>query len=338
MSKIQELLSDKIDQIDYDELVKTHPWIIEKSQKCILSPDSDGLLCGLFMSHFLDWGIKGFYDGKVLLIENGTQAKDCVFLDIEIFREGIKSVGHHMLQFNKEYKPQHWNAFANCIQPNNLRDYDASHNFRLKYPLATIHLLLAILGSQTEISIPESAICPLLFTDGTFNVLFKYPENVLNWLNFLRAGEEGSPLKSVFENELYSVFSLMKAMDSFFKRRDEINVPRERGDRLRISNPDSSPCNTTGRGRFYDIDLNAKGRVVAFIKILSSLTGWEYKKNKWAWSNLDLHKFTKSSFASDDMSLTIKNFETFYLKNPLSWAITGGNKVEYTLEYPDTLS
>ena len=40
-------------------------------------------------------------------------------------------------------------------------------------------------------------------TDGTFNVLFKYPENVLNWLNFLRANEDSNPLRDVFENEKY---------------------------------------------------------------------------------------------------------------------------------------
>lgn len=242
-----------------------------------------------------------------------------------------------MLQFNKKYKPQRWADFANCIQPNNLRAYDCSHNFRLKYPLATIHLLLAILGSQMEISVPEPAICPLLFTDGTFNVLFRYPENVLNWLNFLRAGEERNPLKSVFENELYSVFSLMKAMDSFFKRRDEISVPKERGDRLRISNTDSSPCNIIKEGKFYGIGASAKDRAEAFIKILSGLTGWDYKKDKWAWSDLNLHKFTKSSFANDNKGLTIKNFEAFYLKKPLSWAITSGNNIEYTLEHPDKL-
>jgi hypothetical protein len=56
-------------QINYKEVIEKHPWIIENNHKCILSPDSDGLLCGLFMSNFFDWDIVGFYDGKVLVLK-----------------------------------------------------------------------------------------------------------------------------------------------------------------------------------------------------------------------------------------------------------------------------
>ena len=69
MAKIQELLQGRDEKIDYDDLIKRHPWILQKNQQCILSPDSDGLLCGLFMSHMLNWQIKGFYDGKVMVLE-----------------------------------------------------------------------------------------------------------------------------------------------------------------------------------------------------------------------------------------------------------------------------
>src|SRR3989338_10871641 len=105
MSKIQELLLGKTDQIDYEKIVKNYPWIIKKEQNCILSPDSDGLLCGLFMSAYLNWRIKGFYDGKVMLLDKNVSAKDCVFLDMEVFRKDIRSVGHHMVQFNKKKRP-----------------------------------------------------------------------------------------------------------------------------------------------------------------------------------------------------------------------------------------
>ncbi len=279
MSKIQELLLGKTDQIDYEKIVKDYPWIIKKGQDCILSPDSDGLLCGLFMSTYLDWRIKGFYDGKVMLLDKNISTKDCVFLDMEVFRKDIKSVGHHMVQFNKRKKPSNWDNYKNCIQPNNLRDYDGYNNFRLKYPLATIHLLIGIIGSKIKFKIPETAIRALFFTDGTFNVLFKYPENVLNWLNYLRVNEEWNPLKDVFENEKYSVFSLMKAMDEFFRERDEISVIKERGDRLRISETDGLPTNMEKHNNFYRINSEAKERIEKFIKILSDLTGWKYRQN-----------------------------------------------------------
>ena len=218
MAKIQELLSDKNQQIDYEKLIAENPWIVEENNNCILSPDSDGLLCGLFLSHFLGWKVVGFYDGKVLILKDGISCYDenTCFLDIEVWREGIKSMGHHMLLYNKRYKHDNWDRnFRNCIQPNLMRNYDGAKTFRLKYPLATIHLLLGIVGHRFEIEIPESAICPLLFTDGTYKVLFSYPENVMNWLNYLRVHEKGNTLSAIFLNKKYSVFRLMKAMDDF---------------------------------------------------------------------------------------------------------------------------
>ena len=148
MSKIQYPLKCKVEQINYEWVIKRYPWIIKRGQNCILSPDSDGLLCGLFMSTYLDWKIKGFYDGKVMLVDKNISTKDCIFLDMEIFRKEIRSVGHHMAQFNKNKKPSNWDNFNNCIQPNNFRNYDGYNDFRLKYPLATIHLLIGIVGSK----------------------------------------------------------------------------------------------------------------------------------------------------------------------------------------------
>ncbi len=337
MSKIQDLLKDKIDVIDYKKIVNDYPWIIERDHNCILSPDSDGLLCGLFMSNVLGWNIKGFYDGKVMLLEEGYLPSDCIFLDMEVFRKHIKSVGHHMVQFNKRKRLEDWDNYQNCIQPNNLRNYDGYNDFRLKYPLATIHLLLGIVGSKFALDIPETAICPLLFTDGTFNVLFKYPENVLNWFHYLRADEEGSPLKNIFENEKYTVIKLMKSMDDFFRQRDEISIARERGDRLRISETNGEPANIIKKGETYDIESAAVERIIQFLKLLGGLTSWDYLDSSWSWSNLNLYKFTKKDFKGDRKRLNNLNFEEFISKMPVTWAMTSGDNIEYTLEYPDKM-
>ncbi len=337
MARIQELLKGREEQIDYNAIVSRFPWIIENEQNCILSPDSDGLLCGLFMSHFLNWRIKGFYDGKVMILESGISASDCIFLDMEIFRRNIRSIGHHMVLYNQSDIPENWDNFDNCIQPNNMRGYDRLHTFRLKYPLATIHLLIGILGSQTEIEIPESAICPLLFTDGTYKVLFTYPENVLNWFQYLRADESGSPLRTVFENEMYSVFDLMQAMDDFFRQRDQITISRERGDRLRLSNTNGSPYNIDTTSSTFRINQDSVSRIEQFIAILSRLTRWDYKQDDWTWTNMDLHRFTKQSFSQNKLNVNGENFRDMIQRNPLSWAITSNNNVEYTLEEPGGL-
>jgi len=242
-----------------------------------------------------------------------------------------------MVLFNKNRIPNNWKNYCNCIQPNLFRSYDGIHDFRLKYPLASIHLLIGIVGSKIKIEIPESAICPLFFTDGTFNVLFSYPENVLNWLEYLRADDKKSPLKTIFENEKYSVYTLMNAMNDFFRKRDEISISKERGDRLRISQTSGEPCNIISKGKYFDINIDAMGRIIKFILILSEHTHWEYKISNWTWTNFKLYKFTKSSFETNGNRINNLTFDSFVSRNPLSWAMTSGANIEYTIEAPDKL-
>ncbi|MCL2156784.1 MAG: hypothetical protein FWH54_02040 [Methanobrevibacter sp.] len=337
MSNIQDLLKDKTDVIDYDKIIDQFPWIIEKDQNCILSPDSDGMLCGLLMSHLLNWKIKGFYDGKVMVLEKGLSAKDCVFLDMEIFRKNIKSFGHHMLLYNNNEVPEDWDNFENCIQPNILRNYDGYHLFRLKYPLGTIHMLLGIISHNFNINLSKDSIAPLFFVDGTFNVLFKYPENVMNWLNFLNVNEEKNVLKSIFLNKNYSIYETMEEMDSFFRKRDEISITKERGDRLKISSNDGEPYNIEYDETSNFINKGAVKRIKKFIKLLERFTGWEFKEKDWLWDNFTLYKFTKNDFKGLKLNVNGKNFKNLMEKNPLSWAMTSKGNIEYTEEYPDKM-
>ena len=82
------------ERINYQEVIKKYPWLAAEDQNCVISPDADGMICGLFMSYYLNWNIAGYYDnGKNLLLRNGLSAKDCVFLDTEICRKEIRSCG-----------------------------------------------------------------------------------------------------------------------------------------------------------------------------------------------------------------------------------------------------
>ncbi len=332
MSKIQELLDGRTGQIDYEKIIRNYPWIIQKGQNCILSPDSDGLLCGLFMSTYLDWRIKGFYDGKIMLLEKNISAKDCIFLDMEVFRKDIKSVGHHMVQFNKNKKPSSWDNFNNCIQPNNLRDYDGYNDFRLKYPLATIHLLIGIVGSKIKVTIPESAICSLLYVNGVFKNLFGYPENCIDWLRYLEAKPDKSKLHEIFFNEHYSVYNLMLALKDFFARIGGISEKRKGNDKIKISNSKGDPMNIIKKDIYYEIDKEEKQKAEKFLRILSELTKWEYNKNNWQWSNLKLYRFIKGNIKPNN-----RNFEAMIKNNPLSWAMTSGLAIKYTIDEKNLL-
>ncbi len=130
----------------------------------------------------------------------------------------------------------------------------------------------------------------------------------------------------------------MNAMDEFFRQRDEISIKKERGDRLRISNTDGSPCNIHPEGSAYKIDEDAVNRIEKFIEILANLTKWHYKNNSWSWTNLTLYSFTKQSFDKDGLGLNGQNYRNLLERNPLNWAMTGKGNLEYTLEEPGTMT
>lgn len=344
MSKGSELLlKGRTDQIDYAEIIKKYPWIIEEGHCCVLSPDSDGLLCGLLMARYKKWKIVGFYDDKVALINRKILDKNPIFLDGEIFRRGVRSMGHHMLTVNHKRTPEGYERnFENCIQPNLMRQFDKKL-FQLKYPLATVHMLASILAyslkDRCPMQIPISAIPALFFTDGVYSTMFNYTENVLNWLHYLRIDEDWNPLRDIFENEKYTVFTLMKEMNEFFRERDKRNAPNQRGDRLRISQKNGEPCNINGlETGCCHISEDAVERICSFMKYIGELTSWQFSNDDWdCWRNMQFFKFTKGSFKGDKLTLTIDNFNSFIKQNPLSWAMTSGQDIEYTIETPDKL-
>ena len=254
---------------------------------------------------------------------------DCIFLDMEIYREDIRSIGHHMVLWNREKKPQNWdNNYKSCIQPNNLRNYDGKNKFQLKYPLATIHLLLGIIGSVRKIEIPESGICPLLYTDGVFKNLFGYPENCLNWLKYLRAVEKESCLSNIFLNDYYSLYDFMKALEEFFDRLAEVSEHRRGNDKIKISDSNGEEINLIKKENgIYDLEEKELNKITKFLNILADLTTWQYKKDQWQWSDYKLYKFKKKSIRPNN-----RDFESMIAMNPLSWAMTSSLGIEYTLD------
>lgn len=321
------LVNQENNKIIYKNIIVRYPWIITPKQKCILSPDSDGLLCGLLMSYTLNWEIVGFYDGKILLLKENENIKDCIFLDMDIFRNDIRSLGHHMVSYNKNIILNNWLNYDNCIQPNNIRNFDGKNNFKLKYPLGAIHLLLGIIGSHKEIIIKKDAICPLLYTDGTFKNLFNFPENCLNWLYFLSAEEEKSPLKKIFFDNHYTISSLMGDLEKFFLKLKKINNGKRGADKLIISNKNGNAINIEKNNSTYKINDSEKEKVIKFIKLLSELTGWEYLTENWNFERLILFKFKKETIVPSN-----KRYLELINKNPFSLAMTSTTTIEYTLD------
>ena len=309
--------------LDYQQLIKKYPWVVQENQNCIVSPDSDGLLCGLFMSNYLGWKIVGFYDGKVLVVKNDIEPKSCVYLDMEIFRKEVKSVGHHMVLYNKKHLPKNWVELKNCISANNLRDFDMKNNFPVKYPLGTIHLLLGIVGQMQKVNLPIDSLCPLLYTDGTFKSLFNYPDNCLDWFDFLGAKITKTSLNDLFYNEHYTIYRLMIALNSLFFELKKINDGKKGGDKIKISDKNGELINFNNKC----LSQNTQDKAKSFLALLEQKTGWKYFDASWHWGQFDIFRFQKGIIKPSQ-----GRYNDLMSKNPLSLAITSRNTLEYTLD------
>jgi hypothetical protein len=337
------------EQIDYSSLIRTYPWIVKRNQNCILSPDSDGFLCGLLATHLLNWKVVGFYDnGKQLLIKHGISAKECIFLDADINREDTRSIGHHMVTYNKRLSPPNFN-YKNCIQANILRGFDGKNDFQRKYPFGTIHLLLGIFQHVDLITrLSASAEWPLLFTDGVWNNLFGYTENCLNWITYLKIDTKKHVLYDIFCSEDLSVYKTMQGLNGFLRARDSFDAKgyyyknkyelggrnKRTGDKLRLSGKNKDLINLEKKNDLYSIHFEEKQRIESFVKHMGHLAEWEYLPEKWAWDDFELFTFEKSALpqnATSKPALSNASYEELMSKNPLSMAMTSGNQIEYTL-------
>ena len=316
------------DILDYEKVLGQFPWVVSREEDCVVSPDSDGLLCALFMSHHLGWRVRGFYDGKVLLLEKGVDPSSVVYLDVEIYRAGIRSVGQHMLLPNKREMPGNWDNFADCISANNLRGFDAKNDFQNKYPFGTIHLLIAIVGSAVALEAKREVVAPLLYADGTFKNIFGYPENSLSWFEFLRA-TDNDILNEVFFTQGASMAERMEMMRELFGRIHEIGGGRGR-EKVKLSERGGGEAATVVQdsgGAYIDRDEVVKSERI--LRMLSDLTGWKYDRSHWSWDNFLYSQFSKGIL---DGTTSFRKRNDLLAENPVSFAITATNRIEYTMD------
>ncbi len=340
-----------LQKIEYSSLIKKFPWIIQKNQNYIISPDSDGFLSALLLTHYLKGNIVGFYDGKIALIEKNIPAEECIFLDMDVNRQNLKSVGHHMVTYNKKLTNLNFHYTKQCIQPNLLRDFDGKNDFQAKYPFGTIHLLLGILHEAKIVDeLEKDAVWPLLFTDGVWNNLFGYTENCIEWINYLKINEKDNVMYPLFCSNDQSFYEIMLGLNDFLRMRDNYNAKgyfnssegyheggrnKRTGDKLKITNSNGDPINLIKNSSIFDIHEKEKKRIEKFINSISKYVGWKYDPEKWTWNGFRMLKFTKGDFSNT--TLNNQSYTKLMEKNPLSMAMTSGTNIEYTLETPDKM-
>ncbi len=189
----------KEDKADYYQIRERFPWLNEPGRPMICSLDLDGLVSAMLMEALLDWRLVGFYDAHRLWVTVGVDFRsgDVVFLDHDIYRKEIPSVGHHVLQWQEGISlPGH----EQSLNPNLLRGVSAEKEFGRKYPFGTLHLLLACHSAwhpelrETKLRFSRDFLPILLNVDSAMQSAFTYLRNAMEWLEWLGGSDEDSPL------------------------------------------------------------------------------------------------------------------------------------------------
>jgi len=179
---------------------------IPQGRDMVISNDLDGFASALFLSERLKWEIVGVYTMNALYLSGGivekrpsTQdelektlaEKEIAFVDHDINHSGILSIGHHILQWSENTSPGR-HIPETSINPNLMRGITCKQ-FKRKYPFATIHLLLAGLPHRA-VQINRRFLTLLLHIDSSLKNAFNYQSNALDWIEWLGAHQEDSPL------------------------------------------------------------------------------------------------------------------------------------------------
>ena len=314
-------------KIDYEEIIENYPWLLERNHKCVISPDADGMRSGLFMSHYLNWEVVGYYDnGKNLILKKGVSAKECIFIDTEIYRKEIRSCGHHIVLYSDKHIPENWGNFSNCLNPNNLRNRTSQNQFGLKYPMGTIHFLLCVIGYKYNIEFSKDSLFVILQADGTINrFIDRYSENLMDWLNYLDVFNG----KNTFGNLLHHKIDLLDFSKEYVNYVQ--GFVKAKKDKIPISGLNGlirESFNSSSDG----FSNECKKHIENYLYFISKKTGWALDKDKWLWGNFKVFEFTKKSAKPG-----VKNFSAAVKNNFLSLAFTSSLDMEYTLEKPDKL-
>ncbi len=153
-------------------------------QGMIIGNDLDALLSATLLKELFGWDVVGIYDYRNLWLDRKNSERlranlehdVYVAVDLDIYRNGIPGIGHHILQLTSADRlPRH----ANSLNPNLIFGISC-RNFRRKYPLGTIHLLRWLF--EIELDERGEMLCWLADSAYINAQSHRFRENVARWL------------------------------------------------------------------------------------------------------------------------------------------------------------
>ena len=327
-------------KVDYNKIIREHPWILEHGRKFVISPDADGFFCALWLTKFLDWKLVGFYDADVFAIKKEYIQEDIVYIDVEIFDAMIKSMGNHCVLPRNFKELGIKEGFSNCINPNIIREvyfdkYDLTNpnGFRHKYPFGTSQFLLSIIAFTKRKKLrnlsrlldnAEKAVASM-YPDGMIDNAGPYPENWSDWFRYLRFDEKWNPFsRAIKMNKLEET----EARTIFYRKRDSFARSKDRrwkGLSL-VDKKTKQLIDIEFYENEYRIRRDARNSVEGVLKMVCQILEIEYRSELFdCWDSLEVTYYEKHKTGSAD-----KYFKKMLHENPISFAYTDNNTLYYT--------
>jgi hypothetical protein len=189
-----------LETFDPAQIRSRHPWLDARDLNVVLGDDLDSVMCGVLMHHLLAWKVVGFYtDYTRVWHPEGVGARalrEAVWLDLDISREEIRSIGHHILLAQRG---DNLACHQESVNPNLFRGVTGrpgsspSRNhgegcpcggvtFPHKYPLGAIHFLLWLFNvSIGRLNPLRTGLLWLPDSSWINGQSHQYRPNVLDW-------------------------------------------------------------------------------------------------------------------------------------------------------------
>lgn len=145
---------------------------LQKSQQIIISPDIDGFISADLLSRKFGSTVVGTYDSYILCLADGINVEDCLFVDCDMNRQNLVSIGNHM-------RLQNDNMSDRSFNPNRFYEVEI---YSRKFPYATCYLI----SSAIEIDLSISDLQRMAYADSTLLNMIKYSDNMQSWSKKLR--------------------------------------------------------------------------------------------------------------------------------------------------------
>lgn len=141
---------------------------LDHSKLLIISPDIDGFTSARLLEAFNGSLVVGTYDKNVLLLADGVEPSECLFVDCDMNRSDLVSIGNHQRLSSGD------SISEKSFNPN---VHYGVNKYTDKYPFATAFLI----SFATRVPTSEITQLYMAYADSTYKNLENYLPNMQNW-------------------------------------------------------------------------------------------------------------------------------------------------------------